>query len=1571
MPNPIDPLMEFIARKANDPRAPELQRQVARAIVTEGANPLMDRLAEHGKWIAGGGDGLSPLEAVAIPGRTLIGGMGIVGEGGQEIAKALTGAGAAAQGKVNPFVALMPNARGSQSLNAAQQAFEEGEGNFWDRARAANEAGAHGHEIEYGLLNMMADPTNLLPGPADELMKVVKLGKAKNALMRLLKDVPEVAAAVEGAAKVVPTRPPPHLDPLMWAPNAPPPASIPGVANNPAFVKAMEGAIEEAGRMPSRAEGLLDVPARTLGEVPPRRVIDLNPPPAAAVDPLLSPPAPGTYNDFLKLARDVRGELPSPGATFWQRLNADPATVGDYFARGVQDNLLGTTHAGTYAVKPGAFARYVPPTTRDIIDAWVGATYDKGAFKAWPNLLKKLGAELTTDGILRGDQNITDNVLSYLMDHSELGNNRKAVGARYQQLLDEITPAVDEAVDDYVPTAEDLANGWGSEISLPFDQQPPPGRSLLPPGSTIEQAVKVNEQRLSHAKGIVQYIRRAGGPDDPALPGALQEVANWEANVKRIRQEAKAAGGKLAPAVDEAVPNADIPAAVARGAAAKSELFDDAADVAQAVTPELNSLVAKQIATPEQLRAMRGTPDEAIRTLNDENKARFAARLAAAKAGVPLDQLPSVTPPSLRTPTPNTPTGALPGVDMRPQFGGAQFTSLADEPVKQTAAPFALEMQYGGLAPEAVQRVKQVDAGQGSLFDEAADEAESMIDEQLQLIEASPYFSVFHHFNPAGELKKVNPLTGKPLIVREGGKITQGRAEVWNIPGSGYDDVAAEAMAQVGGYNPRWAATAEEFWQNARDAFQQYKQLRKGTEIAPKSFMGDIAAGGGGGGGLGIVHPAIANMSEDVARMLVGTGGGGIVGGIGGGITGAGLGATQGFIGEDGDLGDKLGAAWEGAKGGAETGALLGAGAGMLGGGVIGRNTTAEAARHILRGGLDAALDTTGKVARPTSGLGHVKGLFSYWAGQITSHIRNLFNDDIYGQGVTSALVPGAQKYLKQIRTEVAQRQRQVDPFQRLSTPVQSLLGTFGKGTDYLPDIGITIAKDMEDEAAGVLASSAYSTILSGINPGGFAQNAAGLLLGGPVKGAAMPAWRRAFTAINHVMNRTFREGALVSEAGKFAKQGRQALIDAGYTGFKQFADDGMFTAKEVAQKLGTREAAVWQSVQDNALQLAEERVKFLFGDYSDAGKKAWEKRLGTAIPFASWAVRAYPVVLEMALEHPLIALGVYHATKALSQGAGKDGRPGYTAGMIPIPDKAGLLTGGQSGTAYLDPVGAISPVGGDMFASQDEGYDKSVYQDVQQGLQRLGLPGFNPVIQSLAYIMGMDFKGPSALSRTQGLENALGLLPGNPDLPDIGGGTLRAARGAVSPLVAGTDIGAALGATADPTPEQYDPITRRYDELVVDTTGKRLNDPSNKAYLIDLMYGRGELYERAEREALLGGAARNLASLSSPVGTVSQTDTARHAKQATSANPHTWSAVQATPQGTPARRAAEQARKAALAADPWIEPYSIGSQGEAEDILLREIAERYRTAGARLTPAGLAEQLRLMTERAERTRIR
>jgi hypothetical protein len=382
--------------------------------------------------------------------------------------------------------------------------------------------------------------------------------------------------------------------------------------------------------------------------------------------------------------------------------------------------------------------------------------------------------------------------------------------------------------------------------------------------------------------------------------------------------------------------------------------------------------------------------------------------------------------------------------------------------------------------------------------------------------------------------------------------------------------------------------------------------------------------------------------------------------------------------------------------------------------------------------------------------------------------------------------------------------------------------------------------------------------------------------------------------------------------------------------------------------------------------------VRFLFGNYRTQQDRAFvERKLGTVVPFASWAIRAYPVALEMAAEHPLIALGLVRASQELAHGAGEDGRPGYTAGMIPIPDKAGLLTGGQGSTTYLDLIGGISPVGGDMFAPADKNQQpQNPYQEVSQGLQKLGLPGPNPLVQSLAYIMGFDYKSPGALSPHAGDGERLALIPGNPDLPDIGGGALRLARSKVSPLVAGTDIGALLGAEADTSPSQYDPIGRRFDELVAARTGKRLDDPANKAYLLDLAFGRGDLYEQAERETLLGGAARNIASMSSPVGVATQTEDNRRARAATGKVPFDYGDIAALPQGTAARRQAEQARKAALAADPWAEPYGIGGRQEAQDELMRIIMDRYRKAGIRPTQAGIQEQIRLMEAAAERQRI-
>jgi hypothetical protein len=136
--------------------------------------------------------------------------------------------------------------------------------------------------------------------------------------------------------------------------------------------------------------------------------------------------------------------------------------------------------------------------------------------------------------------------------------------------------------------------------------------------------------------------------------------------------------------------------------------------------------------------------------------------------------------------------------------------------------------------------------------------------------------------------------------------------------------------------------------------------------------------------------------------------------------------------------------------------------------------------------------------------------------------------------------------------------------------------------------LGLPLAKAVEDKGLTIGQEIALSTGLSAANPQGFAQSALGLLAGGPVKGAANTWWRPFFNAVNGTLNQTFREAALVGEAGKFAAKGRQALIDAGYTAFKALPEDGLIHARDVEKMLGTREAKVWQAVQDNALGLAQ-----------------------------------------------------------------------------------------------------------------------------------------------------------------------------------------------------------------------------------------------------------------------------------------------------------------------------------------------------------------------------------------------
>jgi hypothetical protein len=370
-------------------------------------------------------------------------------------------------------------------------------------------------------------------------------------------------------------------------------------------------------------------------------------------------------------------------------------------------------------------------------------------------------------------------------------------------------------------------------------------------------------------------------------------------------------------------------------------------------------------------------------------------------------------------------------------------------------------------------------------------------------------------------------------------------------------------------------------------------------------------------------------------------------------------------------------------------------------------------------------------------------------------------------------------------------------------------------------------------------------------------------------------------------------------------------------------------------------------------------------------------------MPFSSWAIRAYPVALDMAIQNPWVALGVYQFLQATSAGAGKDGRPRWTAGKLPISTEfpvlgagARTLLGGQKGTAYVDPVGSLSPVGGDLFQpGADQEGPQSLYQQISEIIGRAGLPGLSPMLQGIAYMLGLDYKGPGNMSRTQGMENSLGLIPGNVDLPGWGDVALRAGRAKLSPAFAGTEIGAKLGAQGDKYPTVYDPVARRYGELVVKATQKSLDDPANRAYLYDLAAGTGELYDQARREVLLGGLARNAFSTTSPIGVATQGEDARQVRRDREGVPVPYELISAArEQGTP-QQVAQLSRLNAeyKVAEPWAAAYDVGSKSEAESMLMEDALRRYTFRGVRYRPSSPAQLQRVVQagkERAEGNRI-
>ena len=110
--------------------------------------------------------------------------------------------------------------------------------------------------------------------------------------------------------------------------------------------------------------------------------------------------------------------------------------------------------------------------------------------------------------------------------------------------------------------------------------------------------------------------------------------------------------------------------------------------------------------------------------------------------------------------------------------------------------------------------------------------------DRLDQLEQSPSAAIFPHVGPDGNLKKRHPYTGKPLRARtrqsvvsnaRGGRFTADHDAVWHLPGSGYDELADEALASRHGNMRDTSADPplDEFYTNALRDWKERRDIRQ------------------------------------------------------------------------------------------------------------------------------------------------------------------------------------------------------------------------------------------------------------------------------------------------------------------------------------------------------------------------------------------------------------------------------------------------------------------------------------------------------------------------------------------------------------------------------------------------------------------------------------------------------------------------------------------------------------------------------------------------------------------------
>lgn len=161
----------------------------------------------------------------------------------------------------------------------------------------------------------------------------------------------------------------------------------------------------------------------------------------------------------------------------------------------------------------------------------------------------------------------------------------------------------------------------------------------------------------------------------------------------------------------------------------------------------------------------------------------------------------------------------------------------------EAQAILGMAPHYGWGADEAALAHQKL---KGAAFDEGENRRDSA---EMDQIENSPYFSVFHHFNKDSRLKKVNPYTGKKLLGRDErtGKLGQSTAEPWEMEGGGYDQVASEALSSFeGGHSQKYGMDSGDFWREATKAHKRYNELRQRLTVGRTLASQRASAVGGG-----------------------------------------------------------------------------------------------------------------------------------------------------------------------------------------------------------------------------------------------------------------------------------------------------------------------------------------------------------------------------------------------------------------------------------------------------------------------------------------------------------------------------------------------------------------------------------------------------------------------------------------------------------------------------------------------------------------------------------------------------